>query len=319
MFSIPIRPNWCSAKQRSCLWSVKTFKWANGNLKGFDKQKQVKDRGRRASEGYRGISADPWNCHWCVNVSRYGLSALCTNSSLCWFLLTIAGLHTGPSLGSSFNGKTVCEHIQVGNHTLSLFVCPCLPQFSPQECLQTWHFQKYMKLVINLTGAGFCELSYPGPVTHASLIHHCWQKLVSFRSSSPFCPPPFIHLSLLPSLLRLGGQVAYTGSWETICLIVFPHHCPSLHFPSHRGLHDEQQPDVLFEWLGATPTWGDCALCRAARYKCMLTLTKKQPFSFSPLICFVCDCSAGDDVTAGILGISWGTCSHKRISSFTGD
>lgn len=131
-------------------------------------------------------------------------------------LLTPAGFHTGPTLWSVVDGETVCQHLQVGKYTLSLFAFLCgYTIFVPAGITSCIRFAEMYtpKYAIHLTDAGPCELSSPGPVNHSTLIHHCQQSPVLFGSSAPLypppslIPPPFIHLSLTfchPSPVPLG-------------------------------------------------------------------------------------------------------------------
>lgn len=138
------------------------------------------------------------------------------------FLLTPAGFHTGLALRGIVDGKTVCQHLQVGEFTLFFFfvfitVCPFFQRLCRHDVLYNMqnnvktNIHQNMKLVINLHVSPW-KLSSPGPMTHSALIHHCQQQPVLFGSSAPVCPPPslthcppiYSHLYLV--LLAGGGH-----------------------------------------------------------------------------------------------------------------
>lgn len=131
---------------------------------------------------------------------------ICSNSC---FSLPTSGLHTGLTLWSTIDGKTICQHLQVGKHTVPLFI-----HLSVYTSSASWgcihlvaHLEIYsLKWRVSHQSPWYLvfELSSHSPVTHEPMTH-----------SSSLAEPDFNRIFWSPTPFLLLAHWA-GGWWEVL-------------------------------------------------------------------------------------------------------
>lgn len=84
-----------------------------------------KGQSENATKDHSGNTAKYINKNCAMHVHFVNIQHLFVRL-ICNFSPGPAGFHTGPALWSVVDGKAVCQHLQVGKFTLSVFVLLCV-------------------------------------------------------------------------------------------------------------------------------------------------------------------------------------------------
>ena len=97
-----------------------------------------KGQSENATKDHSGNTAKYINKNCAMHVHFVNIQHLFVRL-ICNFSPGPAGFHTGPALWSVVDGKAVCQHLQVGKFTLSVFVLLCVTFWVLYKWYPAWY------------------------------------------------------------------------------------------------------------------------------------------------------------------------------------